>query len=98
MGMRAPEPRDAAALRAAVDAASELEVRTGISWRYLPGGRVAHALRHGADGAACGRYAWPSSWLGAGTQAEYERVVTLPACQHCAQRPGSRAELRTVVT
>lgn len=59
----------------------------GVEWRYLPSGRVKHALRRPSNvGAECGLYTLPASaWLGTGSQAEYERVAVLPECQSCVK-------------
>jgi hypothetical protein len=57
----------------------------GFEWRYLPSGRVKHALFSSSDtGAVCGIYTIPASnWLGTGTQHEYERLETLEPCKRC---------------
>lgn len=70
--------------------------RASVVWRYLPTGKVKHALR--GDGsyvghqptALCGttpRWFMPSSdqWWGTGKQAEYDMVETLPECRRCAK-------------
>jgi len=69
--------------------------RASVVWRYLPKGKVKHALRTDgsyvghAPSALCGtspRWFMPSSeqWYGTGKQAEYEAVETLPECRRCA--------------
>jgi len=67
-------------------------VTYGIEWRYLPGRKVKHALRHVTDsGAACGVSALPASeWRGTGSQREYETLATLPPCSRCAVLIGGR--------
>lgn len=59
-------------------------------WRYLHGGRVAHALRVAGDAVAvCGvDNGWWGWWYGTGTQDEYERVAQLPRCQRCVKIGG----------
>lgn len=82
----------AEALRGAVDRALAEADRTGWHWRYLPNGKRAHVLRlnsmsGGLDVvAACGIGAWPSDWLGTGSQTEYEQAATLPRCRRCIRR------------
>jgi hypothetical protein len=67
-------------------------------WRYLPNGRTRHAIDPapavdedtlGLAVSVCGAYALePDEWHGTGTQDEYERVETLPACKRCASKVG----------
>lgn len=59
-------------------------------WRYLPYGRVRHALIHSNEARAyCGAVAYPASdWRGTGNQDEYERVAGLPMCADCATMLG----------
>ncbi len=56
-------------------------------WRYLPGGKVVHALSYAAARVAtCGTGpVWfaPDGWYGTGTQAEYEHAASLPQCKRC---------------
>lgn len=54
-------------------------------WRYLPDGRVVHALDKPGDNTAwCGRWILPASqWLGTGSQREYEEAASLPKCGSC---------------
>lgn len=67
-----------------------------VVWRYLPKGKVKHALRidrlnyagHEPT-AVCGTApSWfaPRSdhWWGTGKQSEYDAVETLPECRRCA--------------
>ena len=62
-----------------------------FEWRYLPRGRVAHAVRPGDSGASCGVTAPAADeWRGTGTQDEYERVAALPACPRCTAQAGPR--------
>lgn len=56
--------------------------------RYLPGGRVAHAVWPNHSTAACGRYADVDDWRGSGTQDEYERAASLPPCRRCLAELG----------
>ena len=69
--------------------------RSGVVWRYLPKGKVKHALR--TDGSYAGHRSialcgtspvWfvPSSerWWGTGKQSEYDAVEALPECRRCA--------------
>ncbi len=65
----------------------------GVIWRYLPDGRVTHALGAGIYGHAmfsvCGVQARPFSkgqdWHGTGNQTEYERAAELPRCRRCSK-------------
>ncbi len=61
-----------------------------MEWRYLPNGRVVHALTGTSDaGAVCGVYALPASeWRGTGNQNEYEQAAALPKCRRCVARIG----------
>lgn len=69
--------------------------RTGVVWRYLPKGKVKHALseRDGSFPRAsslCGtspQWFVPrgEQWWGTGTQAEYDMVETLPECRRCTK-------------
>lgn len=53
-------------------------------WRYLPHGRVTHAIAPWMDGVArCGVATAPDEWRGTGTQDEYERAEQLPRCRRC---------------
>lgn len=57
-------------------------------WRYLPRGRVTHALLTPSAGvvARCGRAAWSADqWHGTGSQVEYERAGALPRCADCVR-------------
>lgn len=59
-----------------------------VEWRYIPDGQVRHAIVPGmytaTSEAACGIYVTPaSSWLGTGSQSEYERVKQLRPCRSC---------------
>lgn len=59
-------------------------------WRYLPHGKVKHAMltAHSAF-AHCGVSTWDSAqWCGTGTQREYERVTELPKCRNCVRTVG----------
>ena len=60
---------------------------SGVEWRYLPSGRVKHALRRPSDaGAECGLSVLPASeWRGTGSQREYEAVECLPECRSCVK-------------
>lgn len=56
-------------------------------WRYLPGGKVKHALEYPeATAAGCGArppsYA-AADWRGTGSQNEYEECARRPACRRC---------------
>lgn len=60
-----------------------------MEWRYLPNGKVVHALSHAsARIAQCGIgpvwYA-PDGWYGTGSQVEYETVASLPECKRCVK-------------
>ena len=61
--------------------------RRHVTWRYLPFGKVRHALRSsGRSMALCGvRVVDPWEWCGTGSQREYERVKQLPECKRCAR-------------
>lgn len=62
-----------------------------IQWSYMSRGEVAHGRGFTesfgrANSARCGiSPAWFDyrGWLGAGTQAEYERAAALPRCKRC---------------
>ena len=58
-------------------------------WRYLPRGRVQHALVDddaNATQARCGiEVFYLSQWYGTGSQDEYDHAATLPKCQRCAR-------------
>lgn len=59
-------------------------------WRYLPGGKVKHALSYPAAAVAiCGTgpawYAAVYGWYGTGTQTEYETAAALPRCRRCVR-------------
>lgn len=65
-----------------------------IVWRYLPKGRVKHALKQLSVGhaavAECGTspsgfYPWSDKWFGTGNQTEYETVEKLPRCKNCVR-------------
>ncbi len=56
--------------------------------RYLPGGRVAHAVNPNHGQAVCGTTADRDDWRGTGTQDEYERVAALPRCRACLRKMG----------
>ena len=57
---------------------------------YTPRGRMAHLLRPGDQPSAgrapalCLRYPRPgASWLGTGSQDEYDKAAALPLCGKC---------------
>ncbi len=70
--------------------------RSAVTWRYLPGRRIKHALRAaGWQGghepvALCGIgpawYVPATEWRGTGSQAEYEHVAEVPECKRCKSR------------
>ena len=68
--------------------------RRSVTWRYLPGRTVKHALQTSDDAIAlCGtspRWFIPRAehWYGTGRQTEYEQVERLPECRRCASRLG----------
>lgn len=69
--------------------------RANVEWRYLPDGRVKHALNKGDDlSAICGTSPWVlSGWCGTGSQVEYETNESLPECKRCIQfLPAPRKE------
>jgi hypothetical protein len=71
---------------------------TDIVWKYLPNGKVSHALdvsRPDVVAAECGvwTFGW---WYGTGTQDEYEKAETLPACKRCTAKVGRAARGRAV--
>jgi hypothetical protein len=58
---------------------------------YAPRGRIAHLLRPGGQPAAGRPLAlcllYPrlhTSWLGTGSQEEYDKAASLPLCGKCA--------------
>jgi hypothetical protein len=56
--------------------------------RYTYAGRVAHLLPYGYllpyQQALCGFSPdWPGSWLGSGSQNEYDEAERLPTCKRC---------------
>lgn len=60
--------------------------------RYLAGGAVAHVVRPAFCGGAypalaayCGKTAAPMWWYGTRTEAEAQRVASLPMCKKCAK-------------
>lgn len=58
--------------------------------RYLPGGFVAHVVRPAWPGSShlysyCGKKAAPQWWYGTRTEAEAQRVASLPMCKRCAK-------------
>lgn len=55
------------------------------AWRYLPGGKVKHALPHsGAVTAGCGMGVWRREyWHGTGSQAEYDECARRVPCKRC---------------
>lgn len=61
-------------------------------WRYLPYGRVRHAIiGHDKTRAYCGAQIRPADeWRGTGNQDEYERNAALPMCAQCAAMLGPR--------
>ncbi len=79
---------------------SSLRSRESVTWRYLPRGRVRHAVGFcstrvtGHDRfAMCGLEPWvDTTWLGTGSQAEYDRVAAMPECRRCADRLTPREE------
>jgi hypothetical protein len=56
----------------------------GEGWRYCRNGRVRHQITDheggGRGGARCGLW---TEWVGTGSQAEYERLASLPKCRRC---------------
>lgn len=54
-------------------------------WRYLPYGRVRHALNPtNQKRAYCGTEAWAHwDWKGTKDAAEKQRINDLPMCLHC---------------
>lgn len=58
---------------------------TRYEWRYVPRGRVAHAIPFGESysKSLCGLYPWTTGWMGTGNQDEYDRAASLPVCQRC---------------
>lgn len=60
---------------------------TAVEWRYLPTGRVRHALaKTDHVGAACGLSVWRAwDWHGTGSQREYETVAGVPECRSCVK-------------
>lgn len=64
-----------------------------VTWRYLPGPRIRakHALNVSegtvtghVSTSRCGIYSYEGvSWLGTGTQGEYEKLDRLPRCKSC---------------
>lgn len=75
-----------------------------VTWRYLPDGRVKHALRVTSAGVGprthslCGMrpMVWvgpPGEWHGTGSQDEHDECARRPACKRCAievvSRPGT---------
>lgn len=78
--------------------------RDQVVWRYLPKGRVKHALRvHPTlkgghyDNALCpiGVTWWLGErWCGGdkAPRAERDRLATLPECKHCAAKLAPKGE------
>ena len=73
--------------------------RSDVAWRYIPSGRVKHALHIrgtliGHDSVAlCGSapvwYAGAGGdWHGTGSQVEYEEVDARPECKSCRKLLG----------
>jgi hypothetical protein len=62
---------------------------------YTFTGKVAHLVAVGGSPslhrppALCGREA--GTWLGTGSQAEYEKAAALPTCRFCAERLAAAA-------
>lgn len=56
-----------------------------MEWRYLPTGKVKHALERADDRrAVCGMELWRAeNWYGTGSQDEYENCAARPACRRC---------------
>lgn len=61
-----------------------------IAWRYLPKGKVKHALPLYSNSVTghshtslCGLC--PEDWLGTGSQDEYEKAEVLPECGLCVR-------------
>ncbi len=78
-------------MSAAASANSGDHVTAAVSWRYLHGGKVVHALPEqvsGREHARCGTApSWfsPDGWFGTGSQVEYETVERLPRCGRCTR-------------
>ena len=75
-----------------------LTSRSAVVWRYLPGGRVRHALptwHHDPVGhparALCGLETFRAQdWWGTGSWQEYEAVGTRRECRRCTAQLGPR--------
>jgi hypothetical protein len=66
---------------------------SAYSWKYLPTGRVRHALSTvvpNVVAAECGvwTFGW---WYGTGSQDEYDKLDALPPCKRCAAKVGLAA-------
>jgi hypothetical protein len=60
-------------------------------WRYVPRGRMRHAVRTPRDlSSVCGLVnPWSADdWRGTGSQAEYEALAALRDCKACAKKAG----------
>lgn len=74
-----------------------IDAHGGLEWRYLPGGKVAHAIARFCgelnQTAVCGAspvwYLPSGAWCGTGSQAEYERAAGLPRCRRCLAKLAS---------
>lgn len=58
-------------------------------WRYIPGGKVKHALAYAEQKvAACGASPgwWSAGWYGTGSQTECEELAARPPCRRCVAR------------
>lgn len=66
---------------------------SGYEWRYLPDGKVKHALRNtSARHAVCSvgpRWYDPRGWFGTGSQTEYDTVAALRPCKRCVTWVGA---------
>jgi hypothetical protein len=71
--------------------------RSAVTWRYLPGRQLKHALQVAAtltghrSVALCGiGPAWyvpdTEQWWGTGSQAEYDHVAQARECKRCVSR------------
>lgn len=77
-------------------------VRSDFTWRYISRGKAKHALALRSSAATghasiaeCGSSpAWfdPWSWMGTGSQDEYDRIEELPECARCVILVGPAEE------
>ena len=60
----------------------------GLTWRYVQGGRVKHALRERGVGWCGVEPSWvtPGDWYGARSDVERETLRGLPECGNCDYR------------